>query len=242
MRSLFKLRYYARELTPLILVALLVMGVTAALNVGSFTNTQSVFEKAFERLASNNPAEQTAAMQELLRRALILLATITGAAISNCIALYMGDYIGQRILVKLREAIFTHLQTLSMAFFERKRAGELISRVNNDTVVLQRALGTDLFKIVVGPLTIIALIVQMIRMSWTLALALGVVIPLSWPSPRSWAATPAATPCAPRRRSPTSRRPPRRASQLCGSSKPLVSNPRFSSATGMKPGACSAPR
>lgn len=178
MRSLFKLRYYARELTPLILVALLVMGVTAALNVGSFTNTQSVFEKAFERLASNNPAEQTAAMQELLRRALILLATITGAAISNCIALYMGDYIGQRILVKLREAIFTHLQTLSMAFFERKRAGELISRVNNDTVVLQRALGTDLFKIVVGPLTIIALIVQMIRMSWTLALALGVVIPL----------------------------------------------------------------
>ncbi|MEN6640875.1 MAG: ABC transporter ATP-binding protein [Armatimonadia bacterium] len=178
MRSLFKLRYYARELTPLILVALLVMGITAALNVGSFTNTQGVFEKAFERLASNDHAQQTAAMQELLRRALILLVTICGAAISNCIALYMGDYIGQRTLVKLREAIFSHLQTLSMAFFERKRAGELISRVNNDTVVLQRALGTDLFKVVVAPLTVMALIVQMVRMSWTLALALGVVIPL----------------------------------------------------------------
>lgn len=178
MRSLFKLRYYARDLTPLIIAALVVMGITAALNVGSFMNTQGVFEKAFERLSSNDQAEQTAAMQELFRRALILLATICGAAVSNCVALYMGDYIGQRTLVKLRQAIFAHLQTLSMAFFERKRSGELISRVNNDTVVLQRALGTDLFKVVVGPLTVIALIVQMVRMSWTLALALGVVIPL----------------------------------------------------------------
>lgn len=178
MRSLLRLRFYARDLLPIIIVALVIMLAAVGFNVLSFAKMQPVFEKVFASLSVGTMADREVAMHELLMRALVLLGAIVGAAITNCIALYMGDYIGQRTLVRLRQTVFAHLQSLSMSFFERRRAGELISRVNNDTVVLQRALGSELFKIVVAPLTVAYLVVHMIMISWTLALALGIVIPL----------------------------------------------------------------
>jgi ATP-binding cassette, subfamily B, bacterial len=41
--------------------------------------------------------------------------------------------VGQRMLFKLRNAVFTKLQELPVAFFNQNKAGDLISRINNDT-------------------------------------------------------------------------------------------------------------
>lgn len=178
MRSMFKLRKYARGVGGLVALAVLTMVGAALLNMLSLAKTMPVFKAVFTTLATGSASEKQTAMSSLFHQATFLLLVICSAAVVNALALYLGDLIGQRVLIRLRDVVFRHLQSLSMGFFDRHRSGELISRVNNDTVVLQRALGTDLFKIVVGPLTVILCIAQMVRISWILAVSLGITIPV----------------------------------------------------------------
>src|SRR4029077_16091083 len=46
--------------------------------------------------------------------------------------------VGRRLLFKLRNALFTKLQELPLAFFNQNKTGDLISRINNDTDKLQQ--------------------------------------------------------------------------------------------------------
>ena len=63
---------------------------------------------------------------------LLLLAYLAGLAATYVQTLRMG-MVGRRVLFNLRNAIFTKLQQLPLDFFNQNKAGDLISRVNNDT-------------------------------------------------------------------------------------------------------------
>ncbi|MBD0279628.1 MAG: hypothetical protein ICV81_16940, partial [Flavisolibacter sp.] len=47
---------------------------------------------------------------------------------------------GQRVLTQLRSDLFTHFQNLSVGFFERRRTGEIMSRMTSDLSALQHVL------------------------------------------------------------------------------------------------------
>ncbi len=69
----------------------------------------------------------------LLISALIVLAIyVTGSVASYVQVITMGG-VGRRVLYNLRNALFTKLQDLPVAFFNQNKAGDLISRLNNDT-------------------------------------------------------------------------------------------------------------
>ena len=69
----------------------------------------------------------------LLLASLILMAIyLVGVASSYTQIRTMGG-VGRRVLYSLRNALFTKLQDLPVAFFNQNKAGDLISRVNNDT-------------------------------------------------------------------------------------------------------------
>jgi ATP-binding cassette, subfamily B, bacterial MsbA len=179
MRAFLKLRRYARDVRGPLALAAVSMAAAAWLNMQALSKMIPVFDKLFKSLnVAITEAERSASMDELKHRAMTLLMVIIGAAIANATALYLGDLIGQRVLVRLRASVYDHLQSLSMSFFDRSRSGELISRINNDTVVLQRALGSDFFKAIVSPLTVILIVGKMLSISWSLSLALGVTIPV----------------------------------------------------------------
>ena len=55
---------------------------------------------------------------------------------------YLAAWVGQRVLADLRRDLFSHIQTLELGYFERNRAGWLISRLTNDVDALE-ALVTD---------------------------------------------------------------------------------------------------
>lgn len=171
MTSLWALRVYLRGSWGLLLAALAVMGVAAAGTAYTVSMVADVFGPIFQTLTRDT-------MAELYRSAALFILVATGTAIASAGGIYLGDMVGQRILVQLRRAVFDHLMSLSLAFFEHRRSGELISRVNNDTTVLQRALGTDLSKVVVAPLAIVFMVAMMLRVSWTLTLAIGITVPL----------------------------------------------------------------
>ncbi|HJW69237.1 MAG TPA: ABC transporter transmembrane domain-containing protein, partial [Candidatus Binatia bacterium] len=55
---------------------------------------------------------------------------------------YLNDWIGQRVVTDIRNELTTHLQELDLAFFNRQRAGQVVSRVTAD-VTLVRSSVTD---------------------------------------------------------------------------------------------------
>lgn len=64
---------------------------------------------------------------------LLLLAVFLVGLVSSYLQTRTMGAVGRRILFNLRNAIFTKLQELPVAFFNQNRAGDLISRINNDT-------------------------------------------------------------------------------------------------------------
>jgi ATP-binding cassette, subfamily B, bacterial len=84
----------------------------------------------------------------LLLSSLVLLAVyLVGIAASYTQIRTMGG-VGRRILFGLRNALFTKLQELPLAFFNENKAGDLISRVNNDTDKLNQFVGQALMQFV----------------------------------------------------------------------------------------------
>ncbi len=76
---------------------------------------------------------QTKNYQGVLTFAGILLAIYLVAYILNYIQIRMMGGIGQRLLYRLRNSVFEKLQELPLDFFNQNKAGDLISRINNDT-------------------------------------------------------------------------------------------------------------
>jgi ATP-binding cassette, subfamily B, bacterial len=55
---------------------------------------------------------------------------------------YLISWVGQRFVADLRRAVYDHILTLSPAFFERTRTGEVISRLTNDTTLVESVIGS----------------------------------------------------------------------------------------------------
>ncbi|MGI6544208.1 MAG: ABC transporter ATP-binding protein [Limnochordia bacterium] len=91
---------------------------------------------------------------------------------------YILGYAGQRVVFDLRNAVFAHLQRLSLSFFERSRTGETISRVTNDMTVIQTALTTGLRDFVLDAVMICGIAAGVLSIHWRLAAAAVIVFPL----------------------------------------------------------------
>lgn len=69
----------------------------------------------------------------VLRWAAVLLAVYLVGLVSAYVQTQTMGRVGREVLYKLRNAIFTKLQQLPLDFFNQNKAGDLISRINNDT-------------------------------------------------------------------------------------------------------------
>jgi ATP-binding cassette, subfamily B, bacterial len=87
--------------------------------------------------------------------AAILLAVYFIAFIVNYIQMRMMGGIGQRMLYSLRNAVFNKLQELPVDFFNQNKAGDLISRINNDTDKVNQFFSQSLMQFIGSTLTII---------------------------------------------------------------------------------------
>ncbi|BDI33053.1 ABC transporter ATP-binding protein [Capsulimonas corticalis] len=84
---------------------------------------------------------------------------------------------GQRLGLRLRSAIYTHLQSLSLRFFNKQRTGALMSTINNDVPLLQSSIAS-LKDLAPAPFQVIGGIAICIWISPKLSLAAMIVIPL----------------------------------------------------------------
>ncbi len=91
---------------------------------------------------------------------------------------YMTGWVGERILADLRRQLFGHLQRLSLGFYERNRAGVLISRMTNDVEAIDQLVTSGVTTMAQSTLTLAGTAVLLLVLDWRLALATLAVIPL----------------------------------------------------------------
>jgi ATP-binding cassette subfamily B protein len=91
---------------------------------------------------------------------------------------YLTGWVGERILADLRIGLFRHLQRLSLGFYERTRAGVIISRLTNDVEAIDQLVTDGVTSLVQNTLTLLGTAILLFILDWRLALATLAVIPL----------------------------------------------------------------
>ncbi len=88
---------------------------------------------------------------------------------------YLSAGIGEGIICDLRQALFAHMQRMSLRFFTNTRTGEMMSRLNNDVIGAQRAVTGTLVNIITNLISLVSTLAIMISLEWRLTL-LGITI------------------------------------------------------------------
>jgi ATP-binding cassette subfamily B protein len=96
---------------------------------------------------------------------------------AGCAQTYLTSWVGTRVLADLRTGIFAHLQRLDLGFYERNRAGVVISRLTNDIEALVSAVVDGPTTLVQNTITLIGSAAVLIYFDWRLALATLTVFP-----------------------------------------------------------------
>jgi ATP-binding cassette subfamily B protein len=91
---------------------------------------------------------------------------------------YLSARMGEGVIFDLRQQLYAHLQRMSLRFFTHTKAGEIISRLNNDVVGAQSAITGTLPNIVTNVITLASTLAVMISIEWRLALLSIAVLPL----------------------------------------------------------------
>jgi ABC-type multidrug transport system fused ATPase/permease subunit len=91
---------------------------------------------------------------------------------------YLVGWVGQRVLQDLRLRIFEHLQTLSVAFYARRQAGVIISRLTNDVQALDQLVTDGVVTLFGSSLTLVGTVVILVALDWRLALLTFLVFPV----------------------------------------------------------------
>jgi len=91
----------------------------------------------------------------------------------------MGDF-GQHLLFTLRNTLFNKLQELPAAFFSQNKAGDLISRINNDTDKINQFFSQSLMQFVSSFFFIIGAGIALVAVNWRLGLATLAPAVLIW--------------------------------------------------------------
>ena len=102
-------------------------------------------------------------------------------------------WVGQHMILDLRNALFGHLQSLSLQFYSEQKAGWIISRLTNDIENFNNLLNDGVQNLVKNGLTLIGVFIAIFFVDWRLALATLSILPVmvvitAWFRIESWKA------------------------------------------------------
>jgi ABC-type multidrug transport system fused ATPase/permease subunit len=111
---------------------------------------------------------------------IVVLFVVAGLAnlLTSMAQTYFTGWTGERILADLRSKLFRHLQRLSLGYYERNRAGVVISRLTNDVEALDQLVTDGVTSLFQNTLLLVGTAVILFVLDWRLALAALAVFPL----------------------------------------------------------------
>jgi len=120
----------------------------------------------------------TGDVEGLLGVSVLMLGAYLAGALASMGAGWVMVTTAQKILKRLREQLFEHLQTLSLSFFDRRPAGDLMSRLTNDIDTINQLLTQNVTQLVANILTSVGVLLMMFRLNLWLALGSLSVFPI----------------------------------------------------------------
>jgi ABC-type multidrug transport system fused ATPase/permease subunit len=163
-----RLLAYARPYRArLVVVALLVLVSTAASLAGPI-----LLGQAIDGVIAGDD------LPGLVRMVLAMLAVYLVGGLASVVHGVLMVGVGQRLIADVRAELFAQLQALSMAYHDRHRVGDLMSRVTNDSEAINQVLSNGLITFITNVLTLGGILVSMFVLNWQLALGALVLLPL----------------------------------------------------------------
>lgn len=107
-----------------------------------------------------------------------IVSTHAFLSILNGVQIYAIHWLGNKIIVDLRTEVYAKLQQLTMAFYDKRQTGWIMSRVTNDTSFLQNFMVNGVQQIIVHLLMIIGITVVLFVLNWRLALITLLPLPI----------------------------------------------------------------
>ncbi len=108
----------------------------------------------------------------------VMILAAVGSAITLAIQGWLMADIAQNAMYSLRRDLFNHIQTLSLRFYDRQPIGELMSRVVNDVDSINQFFSNGVAQFLQSIFLLLGVGAAMLLLSWQLALAVLVIIPL----------------------------------------------------------------
>ena len=201
MRTYQRLLKYVTRYWQLIVVALLLSVTYVALNglslwmIASLVNSVLVSPESIPVNPVAVPAadgihdtlkswtatliQQSTPLKTLARLCWILLAVFLAKNIFLYLKNMAAGVMENRMIRDLRDDLFSHLQTLSLSYFDRQNTAEISSIVLNDVTAVRRAATVSLQIIAVEPFNIAVFLTMLFIISWELSLLAIPLIPLA---------------------------------------------------------------
>ena len=172
MRQLrFLLKYARRYVGPLVLTV-----VSMFLLVGAQLTVPWIVRSMIATVT--NPSAGLEAMGSITRLAVLALVVYVARAVLRFVRSYMAHVAGWNVVADVRLEIYQHLQRLSLRFYEDRQTGQLMSRMVNDSDLLEQLIAHALPDVMVNVFMLIGVSVVLFSMSWQLALLSMIPIPL----------------------------------------------------------------
>ncbi len=108
-----------------------------------------------------------------------LFLVACAVAFSTALRFYMVSWLGERITSDIKKAVYEHVLYQSPEFFETTQSGEILSRINTDTTLIQTLVGTSVSMAIRNALLLIGGLVMMFITSAKLSLFILVMLLLT---------------------------------------------------------------
>lgn len=150
----------------------LVAGICTIIAAGGTAYLPFVIKDMVDQVLS----EKNTTMLNWIVLSIIVVFVIRGIAYYG--QSYLMNYVGQRVIIDIRKAVFEKLQRLSMSFYDKHKTGTIMSYVTNDVSALQSAMVDNVVEMITETVILVASIVMMIYLDWKLFLVTFATFPV----------------------------------------------------------------
>jgi len=159
----------AKDNWPRLALAVVCSSIVAAMTSISAYLVKPAVEKIFE--------QKDTQMLVLIPVVIIVVYTIKGVAAYG--SGYLLSYVGQDIIRRLRNRMYSHIQDLPLAFFQREKTGDLMSRITNDVAIISSMFTSAITGSIRDGFTVIGLITVTFFLIPKLAVFTFIVFPIA---------------------------------------------------------------
>lgn len=167
-KILKRLFSYLLEYKGILLAVLLCMGVTVVI---SLVNPLLIEEAIDHYIAESD-------FTGLMKLGLFALGLNIIFIIMVKIRMYVMSVVSNKILLRIRQDLYEHIQTLSFSFFDSRPTGKILARIIGDVNSLKDVLVNAVTTLIPEFVTVVGVVVIMMVKDWRLALASLCTIPL----------------------------------------------------------------